>query len=66
MVAISDYSAVDCNPKTQNQQNLEQNIRWNPIGRSDKYLATEYKLEVGAKITMLFYVPGKKICLCER
>ena len=63
-VALADYTAIDCNPNTQNQQNMEQNIRWNPIGISDKYLATEYKLEVGVKLTVLFNILGKGECMC--
>lgn len=65
MVAISDYSAVDCNPKTQNQANLQKNIRWNPIRLSDKYLATQYKLEAGIKFTVLFNLPEHVDCMCE-
>ena len=65
MIAISDYSAVNTNPKKQNQQDLEKNIRWNPIGRSDKYQATEYKLEAGVKLTVLFRMPDNKRCMCD-
>ena len=62
---LADYSAIDSNPNTQNQQNMEQHIRWNSLMESDIYSQRAYKLEVGLKLTMLFNVTVKNNkCMC--
>ena len=64
-VALSDYSSIDTNPSTQNVENLQKNIGWNPLAHSDKYLTTPTQLEVGIKLSFLFNVTtqsGK--CMC--
>ena len=65
-MVLSDYSSINTNPFTQNVQNMQQNIRWNPLAYSDKYLATPSQLEVGVKLSFLFNVtahPGKCMCM---
>lgn len=64
---LVDYSNVDTNPHTQNQLNMEQNIQWNPMVLSDKYLSMVGQLELGAKLTMLFNVTKKGgKCMCVK
>lgn len=66
-VPLADYSAIDINPRTQNLENLKQQIRWNPLVQSDKYPDTPYKLEVGVKLTMLFNVTADNHkCMCVK
>lgn len=62
---LADYSAIDKNPFTQTQSNLQQNIRWNPLNQSKTYITLPGNLEVGLRLTLLFDVTVQKsICRC--
>lgn len=65
-VTLADYSAINTNPRKQNVENMQQNIRWNALTASDYYENAPGKLEAGVKLSVLFNVtaiPGKCMCL---
>lgn len=62
---IVDYSAIDQNPITMSQPNLQQNIRFNPIPGSDSVSKAYSQLSVGLKWTWMFNItPIERICRC--
>lgn len=63
----ADYSAVDVNPYTQSQADLQQHLVLNPVLNSDRLGDKCHNLEVGVRLTVLFDVSTyNPPCHCVR
>lgn len=65
-IPLVDYSAVDANPMTLNQDNLRQNIVFGPAISSPYQLRATYNMSVGLKVTLLLNCTAvHKLCNCD-